>query len=220
MHFVRELGVRVDDATPGTWRVEPGPIAGGAIAVEPDLSNAGPFLAAALAAGGTVRVPHWPEHTSQPGALLPQFLTAMGAEVELDQGVLSVTGHGRIRAVDLDLSQAGELAPMLAALAAMADGDSRLSGIAHLRGHETDRLAALVTEIRRLGGRAEETADGLQITGATLHGARVETYHDHRMATFAAIIGLATDGVEIVDVATTAKTMPGFDRMWTAMLAS
>lgn len=217
---LRELGVRIDDAAPGKWRVEPGPIAGGEIAVEPDLSNAGPFLAAALAAGGTVRVPHWPEHTTQPGALLPQFLTAMGAEVELDSGVLSVTGHGRIQAVDLDLSQAGELAPMLAALAAMADGESRLSGIAHLRGHETDRLAALVTEIRRLGGRAEETADGLQITGATLRGAQVETYHDHRMATFAAIIGLTTDRVEIVDVATTAKTMPGFDRMWAAMLTS
>src|SRR5690625_719725 len=147
---LRELGVRVDDAAPGTWRVEPGPIAGGEIAVEPDLSNAGPFLAAALAAGGTVRVPHWPEHTSQPGSLLPQFLTAMGAQVALDHGVLSLTGTGRMRAVGLVLGQAVALAPVLVALAAVAGVVSLLSATAHLPGNETGRLVALITEIRRL----------------------------------------------------------------------
>ena len=142
----------------------------------------------------------------------------MGAAVELRDGVLSVTGTGTVSAIDADLHAGGELAPTIAALATLADGESRLSGIAHLRGHETDRLAALVTEIRRLGGEAQETEDGLVIRPGTLHGAVVETYHDHRMATFAAIVGLRVPDVRIVDVATTAKTLPAFTAMWTALL--
>lgn len=215
---LRERGVVVDDVAPGKWRVEPGPVAGGEVVVEPDLSNAGPFLAAAAAVGGTVRVPHWPTVTTQPGALLPELLERMGASTTLDGGVLQVTGTGELRPLTADLGAAGELAPTIAALAALAPGTSRLTGIAHLRGHETDRLAALVTEIRRLGGQAEELPDGLAITGGGLHGAVVETYHDHRMATFAAVIGLVVDGVEVVDVATTAKTLPDFVPMWTTML--
>ncbi|TDE96058.1 3-phosphoshikimate 1-carboxyvinyltransferase [Occultella glacieicola] len=215
---LRERGVTVDDAAPGKWRVEPGPISGGDVTIEPDLSNAGPFLAAALAVGGSVRVPNWPASTTQPGALLPGLLERLGATTTLVDGVLTVTGTGSVRPVDVDLSAAGELAPTIAALTALADGESRLRGIAHLRGHETDRLAALVTEIRRLGGSAEETADGLIIHGGGLHGAEVETYHDHRMATFAAVVGAAVDGVRIVDVATTAKTLPDFTTMWLDML--
>lgn len=217
---LRERGVTVDDVAPGKWRVEPGPISGGDVVVEPDLSNAGPFLAAALAAGGTVRVPHWPTETTQPGALLPDLLGLMGADTDLTDGVLSVTGTGQVRPITVDLSLAGELAPTIAALAALAPGESRLTGIAHLRGHETDRLAALVTEIQRLGGEAAELPDGLVIRGGGLHGAAVETYHDHRMATFAAVVGLAVDGVEIIDVATTSKTLPDFPRMWADMLGA
>ncbi len=215
---LRERGAVVDDVAVGKWRVEPGPIAGGEVVIEPDLSNAGPFLAAAVAAGGTVRVPHWPVETTQPGALLPELLTLMGATTSLTDGVLAVSGSGQVRPITVDLGLAGELAPTIAALAALAPGTSRLTGIAHLRGHETDRLAALVTEIRRLGGSAQELSDGIEIRGGGLHGAVVETYHDHRMATFAAVIGLAVPGVEVVDVATTAKTLPDFTSMWTAML--
>lgn len=215
---LRERGVVVDDVAPGTWRVEPGPIAGGEVVVEPDLSNAAPFLAAALVAGGTVRVPHWPGATTQPGGLLPALLGAMGGRATLEDGVLAVTGTGRVTPLVADLGAVGELTPTLAALAALADGESRLTGIAHLRGHETDRLAALVTEIRRLGGDAEELSDGLVIRGGGLRGAVVETYHDHRMATFAAVVGLAVDGVRVVDVGTTAKTLPGFTGMWRSML--
>ncbi|WP_154795150.1 3-phosphoshikimate 1-carboxyvinyltransferase [Occultella kanbiaonis] len=215
---LRERGVNVDDAAPGKWRVEPGPISGGDVVIEPDLSNAGPFLAAALAVGGTVRVPNWPTATTQPGALLPGLLERLGATTALADGVLSVTGTGTVRPVDVDLSAAGELAPTIAALAALADGESRLRGIAHIRGHETDRLAALVTEIRRLGGSAEETDDGLIIRGGGLHGADVETYHDHRMATFAAVVGLAVEGVRVVNVATTSKTLPDFTAMWADLL--
>ncbi|QOR72778.1 3-phosphoshikimate 1-carboxyvinyltransferase [Ruania alkalisoli] len=215
---LRDRGVDVDDVAPGKWRVEPGEISGGDVVIEPDLSNAGPFLAAALAAGGRVSVPHWPSSTTQPGALLPEFLTRLGGSVTLADGTLTVAGSGVVQPADLDLTAAGELAPTIAALLALAPGESRLTGIAHLRGHETDRLAALVTEITRLGGHAEELPDGLLIRGGALHGAEVATYHDHRMATFAAIVGLAVPGVEIENVGTTAKTLPDFPSMWQRML--
>ncbi len=216
---LRSRGVEVETG-PNEWRVHPGPIRGGTIAIEPDLSNAGPFLAAALATGGTVRVPGWPARTSQPGDLLRDLLTQMGAEVTLTEGTLRVTGPGRITPLRADLSAAGELTPTLAALCTLADGESELTGIAHLRGHETDRLAALVTEITRLGGHAQELPDGLRIHGgaARLHGADMETYDDHRMATFAAIIGLAVPGVQIRNIGTTSKTIADFPGMWHEMI--
>lgn len=221
LEVLRERGVDAREVAEGRWRVEPGPVAGGRIVVEPDLSNAGPFLAAALAAGGTVRVPHWPTSTTQPGDDLREILARMGAAVDLDaDGTLSVTGTGVVHGLDLDLTRAGELAPTIAALAALADSPTRLRGIGHLRGHETDRLAALVTEITRLGGDARELPDGIEITPAPLHGGVVETYHDHRMATFGAVIGLAVEGVAVHDVATTAKTLPDFPGMWRRMLGS
>lgn len=215
---LRDAGVRVDSPGAGRWRVHPGPVAARDVRVEPDLSNAAPFLCAAMIAGGTVRVPGWPAETTQPGGLLPGFLTRMGAVCARDGDVLSVTGTGRVHGVDLDLSAAGEIAPTLAALAALADSPTRLRGIAHLRGHETDRLAALATEITRLGGRARETEDGLVVEPATLHGAEVRTYADHRMATFGALVGLAVPGVQVQDVATTAKTIPDFVGLWGTML--
>jgi 3-phosphoshikimate 1-carboxyvinyltransferase len=217
---LRERGVRVDDGEPGTWRVAPGPVSGGRVSVEPDLSNAGPFLAAALVAGGRVRVPGWPGATTQPGDLLRGLLTRMGGRTSLDGGVLTATGTGAVAGLDVDLAEAGELAPTIAALAALATTPSRLRGIAHLRGHETDRLAALVAEINRLGGDAEEAPDGIVVRPAPLHGGTVRTYHDHRMATFGAIIGLRVPGVLVEDVATTAKTLPDFPAMWAAMLAA
>lgn len=218
---LRAAGVVVDDSVPGTWRVEPGPVAGGRIDVEPDLSNAGPFLAAALVSGGTVRVPGWPERTTQAGDLLRGLLEQMGGVVSRAEDGLTVRGAGAIHGVDVDLRDGGELAPTVAALAALADSPTRLRGIAHLRGHETDRLAALVAEINRLGGDAEETPDGIVIRpAAALHGATVHTYHDHRMATFGAIIGLRVPGVGVENVGTTAKTLPDFPAQWAAMLAT
>ncbi|PFG40655.1 3-phosphoshikimate 1-carboxyvinyltransferase [Georgenia soli] len=232
--LLRGRGVAVEELTadggpaggrtgiaPSRWRVHPGPVAGGRVVVEPDLSNAGPFLAAAVAAGGTVRVPRWPSATTQAGDRLRDLLARMGATVDLSDGVLAVTGpeDGVVRGLDADLHDAGELTPTVAALCALASTPSRLRGVAHLRGHETDRLAAIVTEINRLGGRARETDDGVEIEPAPLHGGKVETYADHRMATFAAVLGLRVPGVEIVDVGTTAKTLPDFTGMWQAMLA-
>ena len=218
VEVLRAAGVEVDDSVPGEWTVRPSTVRGGDVVVEPDLSNAAPFLCAALVAGGTVRVPRWPSSSTQPGMLLPEILTAMGATVRLDGDVLSVTGDGTVHGVDLDLHAAGELTPAIAALAALADSPTTLRGVAHIRGHETDRLTALATEINRLGGDVRETADGLVLTPAPLHGGVVQTYQDHRMATAGALLGLRVSGVEVVDVATTAKTMPGFVDLWTGML--
>ncbi|MCH9275219.1 3-phosphoshikimate 1-carboxyvinyltransferase [Bifidobacterium amazonense] len=197
------------------------------VVVEPDLSNAAPFLGAALIAGGTVRVPHWPVETTQPGGLLPGYLERMGATVSFPEhdGVryCEVTAErGTIRGLgDFDLTAAGEIAPSLAAILVFADAPTRMIGIGHLRGHETNRLEALVNEIRRIGGEARELPDGIEIAPVpcdTLHGAVMESYADHRMATFAAMIGLAVPGVSVVNVATTRKTLPDFVGMWTGML--
>ena len=219
VQLLRDAGVDVDDSRPAIWRVAPGPIAARDVRVEPDLSNAGPFLAAALVAGGSVRVPGWPTATTQPGALLPGILDRMGGSARLDGDVLEVTGTGVVHGLDLDLREAGELAPTLAALGALADSPTRLRGIAHLRGHETDRLAALAVEITRLGGQAEQTSDGLIITPRPLHAGTVRTYHDHRMATAGALLGLRVPGVLVENIATTTKTLPDFPGMWRRMLA-
>ncbi|MDR0432846.1 MAG: 3-phosphoshikimate 1-carboxyvinyltransferase [Bifidobacteriaceae bacterium] len=200
-----------------SWQVS-GRLTGQQLAVEPDLSNAGPFLAAAVVTGGKVTVQGWPKTTTQAGDLLKQYLTAFGADVTWTPEGLSVSGPDRPSGVELDLTPAGELTPTLAAIAAVASGPSRLNGIGHLRGHETDRLAALTTEINQLGGRARQLADGLEIEPAPLHGGVVETYGDHRMAMFAAVIGLVVPGVAIRDVATTSKTMPGFAECWQRFL--
>ncbi|MCC3273786.1 3-phosphoshikimate 1-carboxyvinyltransferase [Arthrobacter zhangbolii] len=209
---LRSVGVEVDDSVPFQWRVAPGPVAAFDVTIEPDLSNAGPFLGAALVTGGTVRVTGWPEKTDQVGDKWRSILPALGASVSLSDGTLTVTGTGTIHGAEL--ADTSELAPTVAALLALADSPSVLTGIAHLRGHETDRLAALVTEINRLGGDAEETADGLLIRPAALHGGTWETYADHRMATAGALIGLAVPDVVVRDIGTTAKTLPEFPELW------
>ncbi|WP_336215716.1 3-phosphoshikimate 1-carboxyvinyltransferase [Nonomuraea sp. LPB2021202275-12-8] len=223
VHMLRAAGVRVDDSEPDVWHVEPGPVAAREWVVEPDLSNAAPFLAAAIVAGGTVTVPGWPLETTQPGDALRALLADMGAVVGMatgDDGTaeLTVTGNGEIAGIDTDLREVGELTPTIAALAALAGSPSRIRGVAHLRGHETNRLAALVTEINRLGGDAEETGDGLIIRPRPLHGGTFHSYADHRMATAGAVIGLAVPGIEVENIATTGKTLPEFVEMWTSML--
>lgn len=215
--MLRARGVAAGELGPVSWRVEPGPIAGGEVDVEPDLSNAAPFLAAALVTGGEVRMPAWPAGSGQPGAALVDLLAAFGATVEVGDAGLTVRG-GPLRGVDLDLHEVGELVPVLAAVAALADGVTRFRGVAHLRGHETDRLAALAGELGRLGGDVTETEDGLVIRPAPLHGGRFATYADHRLATAAAVVGLVVPGVVVEDVATTAKTLPGFVGLWTGLL--
>ena len=218
VHMLRAAGVDVDDSEPNVWRVDAGPIRGREWRVEPDLSNATAFLAAAAVTGGRVTVPGWPESTTQPGELMREILTSMGCQVTLDEQGLTVTGPEELTGIDVDLRAAGELTPTVAAVAALASGPSFLGGVAHLRGHETDRLAALSTEINNLGGDVTETDDGLIIRPAPLHGGGWRAYADHRMATAGAIIGLVVDGVEVDDIATTGKTMPDFPGMWARML--
>ena len=201
------------------WRVEPGEIKGGTFAIEPDLSNAGPFLAAAMVAGGSVTITGWPEVPTQVGDEFDGILQQMGATITRTENGLTITGSGEIHGIDIDLSIGGELTPVIAALAAIADSPTTIRGVAHLRGHETDRLAALATEINRIGGIARETADGLEIEPSNdLHGAVWETYEDHRMATAGAIIGLRVPGIQVEDIKTTSKTMPDFDKLWLNML--
>lgn len=216
-------GVDVASPATGEWMVGPGTIAALDVDIEPDLSNAAPFLAAALVAGGSVTIDGWPAATTQVGADLVDILPLFGAKVSVEGGRLTVSGEGAaaggIRAVTLDLTTGGELAPAVVALAALADGTSEITGIGHIRHHETDRLAALAAEINGLGGQVTELEDGLRIEPRPLHGGVWRSYHDHRMATAGAIIGLAVSGVEIENVATTAKTLPQFTELWHAMLA-
>ncbi len=212
-------GVKVSTPEPAVWKVEPGLISGGSVAIEPDLSNAGPFLAAAMVAGGSVFIQGWPDSTTQVGDEFDGILQQMGAEIVRENGGLTITGTGAIHGIDIDLSIGGELTPVIAALAALADSPTVIRGVAHLRGHETDRLAALAAEINRIGGIARETPDGLEIDPSdNLHGALWQTYEDHRMATAGAIIGLRVPGIQVEDITTTSKTMPNFASMWQGML--
>jgi 3-phosphoshikimate 1-carboxyvinyltransferase len=210
------------------WSVGPVRPRGGVVPIEADLSNALPFAAAALVTGGRVEVAGFPVgSTLQPVAEVLEVLTALGARVQPDpaRGVLVVDGTAGLRpAGELDMSAVGELVPVVAAVAALAPGRTTIRGVAHLRGHETDRLAAMAHELQALGAAVTETADGLDVRPgagpqAGLHGGVVQTYDDHRIATAAAVLGLVVPGVEVVDVATTGKTLPGFVDRWLGMLA-
>jgi len=214
---LRRRGVDVDDAEPNRWRVLPGPVKAVDVLVEPDLSNAAPFLAAGALTRGRVTVRDWPRETTQAGDALREILGLMGATVELGGVGLTVGAAGPLQGIDHDLHDVGELTPAVAALCALADSPSRLRGIEHIRGHETDRLAALARELNALGGDAEETEDGLVIRPRPLHGGVFHTYADHRMAHAGTIIALAVDGVQVENVATTAKTFPGFAQAWSGM---
>ena len=218
VEVLRDAGVIVDDSEANTWRVEPSEIHPLDVEVEPDLSNAAAFLAAAAVTGGTVRVPGWPQHTTQAGDAIRNILDAMGADVLFERSGLTVTGNDQISGLDVDLHDAGELTPVVVAIAALADSPSWIRGIGHLRGHETDRLAALSAEINALGGSVEETEDSLRITPKPLQGGLFHTYDDHRMAMAAALLGLRVPGLIIENVETTDKTLPGFADRWTAMI--
>jgi len=222
---LRGHGVDAERTGERTWRVEPGAIEARDLTIEPDLSNAEPFLIAAIVAGGTVEIERWPEQTTQVGAHLIDILPRFGAEISrTDAGSLRISVErgiaqgARVPGVELDLSEGGELAPNLAALCALLDSPSRITGIAHLRGHETDRIEALATELRKIGCEVEELADGLAIAPGELRGAEWSAYADHRMATSGAIVGLAIPGVTVDDIGSTSKTMPQFPALWAQLL--
>lgn len=215
---LQKRGVSAKKTGPASWRVEPGEISGGEIIIEPDLSNAGPFLAAAMVSGGQVSITNWPTSTTQVGNDFDGILQRMGAKIERIGSDLVISGSGKITGIDIDLSTGGELTPVIAALAALADSQTTIRGVGHLRGHETDRLSALVNEINSIGGDATETADGMVINPASLRGGLWRTYGDHRMATAGCIIGLRVPGIEIEDITATSKTIPQFVALWEKML--
>ncbi|POX99439.1 3-phosphoshikimate 1-carboxyvinyltransferase [Mycobacterium kansasii] len=219
--MLRQAGVDVDDSVPYRWRVAPGAVKARRWDVEPDLTNAVAFLAAAVVSGGTVRITGWPADSVQPAADILRILRQLSAVVSHNDSMLEVRGPAAYRGFDVDLRDVGELTPSVAALAALATPGSvsRLTGIAHLRGHETDRLAALSTEINRLGGDCRETSDGLVITATPLRPGRWRAYADHRMAMAGAIVGLRVAGVEVDDIGATTKTLPEFPRLWAEMVA-
>jgi 3-phosphoshikimate 1-carboxyvinyltransferase len=215
---LRDAGAIVEDSEPDVWRVEPSEINALDVQVEPDLSNAAPFLAAALVTGGRVTVPGWPQHTTQAGDAIRDILDAMGADVSLARDGLTVTGTGEVSGVDVDLHDASELTPVVAAVAALADSPTVIRGVAHIRGHETDRLAALSRELGTLGADVAETDDGLRIRPRPLTGGLFHTYSDHRMAMAGAVLGLRAPGLVVQDVDTVAKTLPDFVGLWEAMV--
>jgi 3-phosphoshikimate 1-carboxyvinyltransferase len=217
LSMLREHGVLVDDSTPNRWTVEPGPIKALDRQIEPDLSNAAPFLALAAVSGGEVTVRDWPRQTTQAGDALRSILTEFGCAVTWSSEGLTVMGPERLHGVDLDLHDVGELAPAVAALAALATTPSRLTGIEHIRKHETDRLAALATELNGVGSHVTELPDGLEIKPSLLHGGVWRTYADHRMAHAGVIVGAAVPGIEVENIATTSKTFTDFDQAWSGL---
>jgi 3-phosphoshikimate 1-carboxyvinyltransferase len=216
--MLRARGVEIDDTAPDRWVVTPGTIRPLDVTIEPDLSNAAPFLGAAAITGGTVTISNWPQRTLQPGDAIREILQQFGAQVLLADGNLRVHGTGHIRGVDLDLSGAAELTPVIAAIAALAHDTSHLRGIAHIRGHETDRLAALETELDRVGCHVRQTDDGLTIHPRLLGGDLWHTYADHRMAQAGALLGLVVPEIVLDDIDCTNKTMPEFEQLWMKMI--
>ena len=217
--MLRARGAIVDTPDERTWVVAPGGLRALDSTVEPDLTNASVFLAAAAVTGGRVTVPGWPAQSLQPGALFLDVIAAMGATVERAAGDVTVLGSAPLHGVDVDLTAASELTPVVAALGAMASGRTTIRGVAHIRGHETDRLAALTRELRRAGIDAAETPDGLTILGGTPRAAAFEAYADHRMVHFAALLALVAEGSTIDDMACVGKTMPDFPVDWAGLVA-
>ena len=217
--MLRDFGADVTvDPAAQTWSVKAGALHGKDLVIEPDLSNASPFLSIAMVCGGSITISDWPRATTQPGDQLRDIFTQMGATVELNDDGLTLTGGSSIHGIDIDLHDVGELTPSIAALASLADSPSHLRGIGHLRLHETDRLAALTREINALGGNVVEEETALHITPAPLHAGVFHTYEDHRLATAGAVIGLVTPGVEVENVATTRKTLPDFPGLWNSLV--
>jgi 3-phosphoshikimate 1-carboxyvinyltransferase len=217
--MLRSFGAQVEvDNAVQSWSVKSGKLHGQELVIEPDLSNAAPFLSLAMVCGGSVTIADWPSSTTQPGDQLRSIFTQMGAKVSMDERGLTLSGTGVIHGIDIDLHDVGELTPSIAAVAALADSPSHLRGIAHLRLHETDRLAALTREINALGGNVVEEESALHITPAPLHGGVFHTYDDHRLATAGAVIGLVVPGIEVENIATTRKTLPDFPGLWSSLL--
>lgn len=210
-------GVEVTQPEPWTWVVPAGRLAATDERIEPDLTNAASLAAAALVTGGRVRTA-WPAESSQAGAELLGVLEAFGAVIRRDGDQVEISGEQGLRGAEVELHAVSELTCVAAALAALAPEPSRIGGVGHIRGHETDRLAALRTGLGGLGASVLETTDGLVFDPAPLHGGTFATHADHRLAHAGALVGLAVPGVVLDDVACTTKTLPDFPGLWADLL--
>ena len=218
IQMLRKFGAIVE-VDQNSWTIRSGELHGQDLTIEPDLSNAAPFMAAAMVCGGSVEILDWPKSTSQPGDQLRDIFAKMGARIEQNGEGLKIFGSGEINGIDIDLHDVGELTPTIAAVAALASSPSTLRGIGHLRLHETDRLAALANEINNLGGDVTEGPGELLIKPTNLVASQIfKSYEDHRMATAGAIIGLAVKDLIVENIETTKKTLPNFPGMWQEML--
>jgi len=216
--MLAQYGAVVDTSIDNQWSVEPTTLSGVDLVIEPDLSNAAVFMAAPILCGGEVIIKDWPKKTTQPGDQLRQIFSEMGGEIDfVDQG-LRVRSSGQIRGIDIDLGDVGELTPVIAALASLADSPSYLRGIGHLRLHETDRLSALKNELTALGAEVLEEESALRINPKPMKAGVFHTYEDHRLATAGALIGLAVQGVEVENIETTRKTITDFPALWSQLL--
>ena len=218
IEMLRLFGAVVDDSKDGEWRVEAGKLIGQDLVIEPDLSNAAPFMSMALVCGGSIIIRDWPRSTTQPGDALRDIFARMGGSMEFVSDGLKISGDGNIKGIDIDLHDVGELTPSIAAVAALANSPSSLRGIGHLRLHETDRLAALTKEINGLGGKVSEEESALHFQPSPLHSGAFHTYDDHRLATAGAVIGLRINGLEVENIETTRKTIPDFPVLWSLTL--
>ncbi len=218
IEMLKEVGVKTNQINATTWRIDNQNIYSKNWLVEPDLSNAGPFLAAAMVTKGEIKINDWPLQTTQAGNSWIEILSLMGANIQLNSKQLILKNESDIKGINYNLNNVGELTPVLVAISLFANSKSEFTGISHLRGHETDRLAALVENITAIGGDAKETEDGLIINPKQLHGGVWKAFDDHRMATAGAVIGLKVKDIYVDDISTTSKTLPNFENLWNKMV--
>lgn len=224
VRMLRDAGADVEvgaGARPDHWVVRPGRLHLGDFTVEPDLSNAGPFLAAALVTGGSVTIRDWPAVSLQAADAILDVIGRMGGSVTRGDSGLTVTGSGVINGISADLRDIPELCLPLTSVAALASGPSTFTGVGHTRAQETDRLAAIAKEINALGGDVTEQPDGLTVRPRPLSaptGHAFGSYDDHRMVMAAAVLGLGVPGIEVLNVATVGKTFPDFTALWESLV--
>jgi 3-phosphoshikimate 1-carboxyvinyltransferase len=214
--IMRDFGVTVLEQG-DRYIVPPGVYTAREYAIEPDATAASYFYAAAALTGGTVRVAGLGRGAVQGDLAFVDVLERMGCTIERGADAITVHGPAQLRGVDADMGDISDTAQTLAAIAPFASGPVTMRGLAHARLKETDRVAAVAAELRKLGGQVEERPDGLTIHPSALHAGTVATYDDHRMAMSFALIGLRVPGIRIADPGCVAKTFPDFFERFEAM---
>jgi 3-phosphoshikimate 1-carboxyvinyltransferase len=206
---MRAFGVEIHVGDLQAFDIHPGKYRGRTYAIEPDASAASYFFAAAAITGGQVTVAGLSPGSLQGDVAFVELLERMGCRVDHGPSGIAVQG-GPLQGIDADMNAISDTVQTLAAVALFADGPTTITGVAHIRHKETDRIGNLAAELRRLGAAVEERPDGLSIAPGPLRGAAIDTYDDHRMAMSLALAGLRVSGVTINQPRCVAKTYPGF----------